>query len=158
MRRRPSSSLLKLTTLCHLATQCTTYRSNPPPSTPSMAQTSRPASRLNSWMLSRPPTGSPVGSLETRDGSPSSQLTRWDSTAWTRGALHGRARRMRRTPRSEREKRPAAEEAGSGCGRTMGGSSTLRGRYGGRGMGKVLKGEGTGVAKSLAVGNVTWGL
>lgn len=78
--------------------------------------------------------------------------------ASTRAAEEGRARRARRVPRKEREKRPAEDVDGWVGGGREEGTRRVRGRQVGRGCGNVERGTWSGWAKSALVGGATCGL
>jgi len=61
-------------------------------------------------------------------------------------------------PRRERLNCPALLALASGAGGVLAGSGALRGRYGGRGMGNVVRRVGKGGSRSRFDGAAMWGL
>ena len=129
--------------LWYRAQQCTTYRAH---ASFSIHQTSRCGLRSTSRIPSSPAMarpgnwhacGSPPG-FSTTTTSPSQSINSSSmprTSACVRGPERRRALRM---PRSERLNCPALLALASGAGGMAAGSGSLRGRYGGSGMGNVV--------------------
>ena len=88
-----------------------------------------------------------------------SQRVSSSSTPRTSASVRGPERRSAlRMPRRERPNCPALLALASGAGATLSGSGALRGRYGGRGMGKVVWRTGKAGSRSHLDGAAMCGL